>query len=333
MTQISVGQHGLPVGVESFGFFDRRSGPLRLPLSDYVAIPKLLLIFIVLCLSYLTKSVPFRASSRTGHCGVTGGVALPGQGQKQESNSELLNIREAANFLHVSEVSLRRWTNDGKLPCLRVGGRKERRFRRDDLVAFLDSTSKRSSGPPASDEPLPGPVMIEDFAIERGAHLCSFYRSDLGRLKISVSFLAAGLKDGEFCMLIASPDAAKHILENLLAVYPELDVARSNGQLFVSGGAQSGDQMYRELESNFVRALTRGYSAMRLVGDMAWAIDRGVDFNDLMEFEKRYNHDLAQRYPVVSVCQYDSRLFPGEVIHEALVCHEDTFNYPLSRFL
>ena len=122
---------------------------------------------------------------------------MPDQVQKRKPNSELLNIREAANFLHVSEVSLRRWTNAGKLPCLRVGGRKERRFRRDDLVAFLDSDSKRSSIRQASDEPSPGPVMIEDFAIERGAHLCSFYKSDLGRLKLSVSFLAAGLADGD----------------------------------------------------------------------------------------------------------------------------------------
>jgi len=175
--------------------------------------------------------------------------------------------------------------------------------------------------------------MIEDFAIERGAHLCSFYKSDLGRMKLSVSFLAAGLADGEFCMLIAGPRAGMHILENLLTVYPALDAARSNGQLLVSDGAQSGDQMYRELEGSFVQALTRGYSAMRLVGDMAWAIDRGIDLDDLMGFEQRYNHDLAQRYPIVSLCQYDSRLFPGEVIHEALVCHEDTFNYPLSRFL
>ena len=258
---------------------------------------------------------------------------MPDQVQKQTPTSELLNIREAASFLHVSEVSLRRWTNDGKLPCLRVGGRKERRFRRDDLVAFLDNDSKRSSSRLTSDEHSPGPVMIEDFAIERGAHLCSFYKSDLGRLKLSVSFLAAGLADGEFCMLIAGPGAGTHILENLLTVYPELDAARSNGQLLVSDGAQSGDQMYRELEGSFVQALTRGYSAMRLVGDMAWAIDRGIDLDDLMEFEQRYNHDLAQRYPIVSLCQYDSRLFPGEVIHEALVCHEDTFNYPLSRFL
>ena len=43
----------------------------------------------------------------------------------------LLNIEQAAHFLNVSETSLRRWTNDGRLACLRVGRRRERRFRKE----------------------------------------------------------------------------------------------------------------------------------------------------------------------------------------------------------
>ncbi len=254
-------------------------------------------------------------------------------GANTNTSPELLNVREAAGFLRVSEVSIRRWTNDGILPCLRVGGRKERRFQRHDLIEFLNKKSDGTSARRAVGKTAPGHVMIEDISIERGAHLCSFYKTDLGRLKISVSFLAAGLKDGEFCILIAGPDATTHIIENLRAVYGGLDTALESNQLMISGGAQSGDQMYQELEQCFVQALTRGISGIRLVGDMAWAIEQGLDLNDLMAFERRYDHDLAQRYPVVSVCQYDSRLFPGEIIHEALVCHEDTFNYPLSRFL
>ena len=47
---------------------------------------------------------------------------------------ELLDIEQAARFLNVSETSLRRWTNAGRLACLRVGRRQERRFRRVDLL-------------------------------------------------------------------------------------------------------------------------------------------------------------------------------------------------------
>ena len=37
---------------------------------------------------------------------------------------DLLDIRQAATLLKVSETSLRRWTNAGTLPCLRIDGRR-----------------------------------------------------------------------------------------------------------------------------------------------------------------------------------------------------------------
>ena len=55
-----------------------------------------------------------------------------------DDSEPLLDIEQAARFLNVSETSLRRWTNDGRLACLRVGRRRERRFRRADLLAFLE---------------------------------------------------------------------------------------------------------------------------------------------------------------------------------------------------
>jgi len=40
------------------------------------------------------------------------------------SDSEWLDIAQAAALLRVSEASLRRWTNGGRLPCRRIGGRQ-----------------------------------------------------------------------------------------------------------------------------------------------------------------------------------------------------------------
>ena len=57
---------------------------------------------------------------------------------RPDPNSDLLNIKEAAALLKVSEASLRRWTNAGRLACLRLGAKRERRFRRADLMAFLE---------------------------------------------------------------------------------------------------------------------------------------------------------------------------------------------------
>jgi excisionase family DNA binding protein len=58
-------------------------------------------------------------------------------------NERLLTLGEAARFLSVSKISLRRWTARNELACVRMGRRKDRRFRLNDLADFVYShTSK-----------------------------------------------------------------------------------------------------------------------------------------------------------------------------------------------
>lgn len=53
----------------------------------------------------------------------------------------LMTLDEAAAYLGVAKISLRRWTRDGQLRCVRVGQRGDRRFRRADLDAYLRANS------------------------------------------------------------------------------------------------------------------------------------------------------------------------------------------------
>lgn len=48
----------------------------------------------------------------------------------------LLDVKDAAAFLNVSEMTIRRWTNSGRLKCYRLGGRRDRRFQKSDLDEF-----------------------------------------------------------------------------------------------------------------------------------------------------------------------------------------------------
>ena len=59
----------------------------------------------------------------------------------------LLNTKEAARFLRVSEASIRRWTNSGLLPARRLGPRRERRFELSELEHFLGSTPGNRQAP------------------------------------------------------------------------------------------------------------------------------------------------------------------------------------------
>jgi len=245
-------------------------------------------------------------------------------------SDELLTIREAAALLSVSAVSLRRWTDSGKLRCLRVGGRRERRFRKTDLLDFMDSSRppNRSNGSRTSSG-----TMLAGLPVDYGSHLCSLYETDVGRVKLSVPFLAEGLRRGDVCFLVAGAEAQDQIIADLSEVSGNIATLRSSGQLILSFGDSTGDQMYSFLENEFLKATRGRERGLRVVGDMAWALDRGMEVNELREFETRFDQNLAHAYPVISLCQYDARRFSGIGMLGALKTHRDTFNYPLSRFL
>ena len=64
------------------------------------------------------------------------------------SESGLLTLDEAAAYLGVAKITLRRWTTSGQLRCVRVGSRRDRRFRKSDLDAYIKRNMTR--GRPAA---------------------------------------------------------------------------------------------------------------------------------------------------------------------------------------
>ncbi len=49
----------------------------------------------------------------------------------------LLTTSEVARMLHVHINTARRWSNSGILRSCRIGPRRDRRFRRDDILTLL----------------------------------------------------------------------------------------------------------------------------------------------------------------------------------------------------
>lgn len=250
--------------------------------------------------------------------------------------NDLLNTKQAAKFLNVSEISIRRWTNSGKLPCMRVGDRRERRFNRQDLASFLEKqSSSESEAKKIRDihDNKSTRILLEGISIDYGNHLCSLYETDIGRIKLSVPFLADGLRTGDKCYLIASKSTQDEIIHQLIAVYPDTMSAIENSRLVLSDGKLTSRDLYNYFEQQFLDSTRHGEQYIRVLGDMAWAIDKGMSVDELMDFEMRYNHSLAKKFAVVSLCQYDARKFSGTEILNALKNHEDTFQYPLSRLV
>lgn len=50
----------------------------------------------------------------------------------------LLNIKQTAQILNVSPWTLRQWDKKGKLVALRIGSRKDRRYKKEDIQKILN---------------------------------------------------------------------------------------------------------------------------------------------------------------------------------------------------
>ncbi len=224
---------------------------------------------------------------------------------------ELLDIKQAAQFLKVSETSLRRWTNAGWLACLRVGRKRERRFRRTDLLAFVEQQ-------PVAGAPLSRPP---------GSHMCGFYASDLSRVNLAVGFLADCLHPGSVSYLASAPDARHQILAHLKRRRPSVHSDIDAGRLVLSEYAATPPAQLDYWETTFAAATRAGAHSLRVVGDVSGGLGPQVAPHELVEYELGYDR-LQQRFPVATLCLYDVRGSSGLDMLDVLKCHEGVFRYP-----
>ena len=61
---------------------------------------------------------------------------------KLEDLPDLLTVREVADILRVSPLTIKRWGKRGKLPAIRINSRGDRRYRKEAVLWLLGMQSK-----------------------------------------------------------------------------------------------------------------------------------------------------------------------------------------------
>lgn len=246
------------------------------------------------------------------------------------ASNSLLNTREAAHFLRVSDASIRRWSDSGLLRVQRVGRRRERRFAQEDLREFLG----RSSGgrPPAAAEI--STINVGGAAVPLRTHLAPIYSTDLGRLRLSVPFLADGLRAGQPCYLVAAGEVLERYARALTDEESiDFAAAKDSGRLVVIPGPGANvPEAISNWERIFGKALAGGPTVLRVAGEMASEREVFGSEAEMMAYEEAYEV-MARRFPLVTLCQYDAREFDGEIILRVLKSHPDMFVQHLGGFL
>lgn len=236
---------------------------------------------------------------------------------------ELLTIKEAAALLRVSETSLRRWTSDGTLRCFRVGGRRERRFRRHDLMAVLEG-----GDPTAAREPQRPPAAPVHHGSGPRAHPvspvhgCAFYSSGDERVDQAVEFVDEALRLGNVSFVVAAPEVREAILDRLAvhrrSLQAEIDAAR----LVLSAYQASAAAQIDYWERAFTHSVRAGAKALRVVGDVTSArFTSQPTIEDAIAYEEAYEQRLVHRFPLTTLCQYDVRGLAGQEVLRVQAAH------------
>jgi excisionase family DNA binding protein len=181
-----------------------------------------------------------------------------------------LTIAEAAEFLHVSQTSLRRWTNSGKLRSFRVGGRNERRFLTNDLLAFV---------PPARHHPdlLKQPAAETQMIAEsetQARHICLFYLSVDEQWQMLRPYMLEYLNANMPVLYIQGSTPHDHLLDLLATEGLPLEDLIARGllrllppeQTYLLGGNLGSQGMSSFLEAVNLGALELGYQRILIIG-------------------------------------------------------------------
>lgn len=225
----------------------------------------------------------------------------------------MLNTREAARFLRVSQATVRRWFDAGLLPGYRVGRRKERRFYESDLLAFMERSIPAAAG-------VRG-LHVGGIEVRPPAHFAAFSSSDAGAVRVTAPFLADGVRLRQPTFLVASGA--------MLDAYAK--VVDLDGVHVVSFEGGAAADAISQWENSFTLALAGGPTVIRVVGEMAEERPMFSSEDEMLHYEEAFEA-MSRRYPAVTICQYDVRHFEGLTVLRALKAHPDLFQYPTGAF-
>ncbi len=221
----------------------------------------------------------------------------------------LLDIKDAAQFLNVSVMTIRRWTNAGKLKCFRVGRKRERRFYMRDLEDLPHDSKGHRLKPLGlgGRERVPG-----------GAHMTHFYAGKEDAHRVSIPYLLEGIERGEVLLVVMPPEGSSDLFEDMERKGHPVGNWLERGRLCVSDGMGSPEEMVRYLGDFAARA-----HEFRVLGDMIWTVRKGWEADALSALEQSF----PQAPPVekgLFLCQYSLEDFAGTTIMMAAEWHRQT---------
>ncbi|WP_167828783.1 MEDS domain-containing protein [Streptomyces sp. MZ04] len=162
-----------------------------------------------------------------------------------------------------------------------------------------------------------------------GDHACLGFDDDEDRWELRAAYTDIGLSRGEQVMLFTDPATTPAIAaEQLRAAGFPFEEAFHDGQLVVVNEVPGYDpdsgfdpaERARTWVELTEQARHKGFSGLRVVGDMGWAAEPGVDHDLLVAYETGLSPLFAE-IGFTAVCEYDRRRFGDDLLRRIRRAH------------
>jgi len=161
-----------------------------------------------------------------------------------------------------------------------------------------------------------------------GAHLCAFYRDHLELQQLCVSFLTAGLAQGQYCLWITAPPVdAQQALKAVTEALPTAQRYMDRQQLeivpytewYVRDGRFDRQEVIRRWEEKAVVAAKAGYEGIRITGNPAW-LHTEAQWLEFGVYEREVDQALRQQR-MMALCTYPTRHCDSEQMIRTMQNH------------
>jgi len=171
--------------------------------------------------------------------------------------------------------------------------------------------------------------MTELERLKPGDHVCLVHDSpEKWSVGTIVPFFELGLRRGERCLYIVESHRTDELRGRLRQAGLDVAALESSGQLvFQERETYTGrlsfdpNRMIATLIAEAEKTVDKGYPALRVADEMAWALPGRPGSEKVLEYEARLNRDFFPRYPCLGICQYHRGKFGAEIIKGAVMTH------------
>ncbi|MBN1290084.1 MAG: MEDS domain-containing protein [Actinobacteria bacterium] len=173
------------------------------------------------------------------------------------------------------------------------------------------------------------PVGIRSVSdLQPGDHTCCIYENDEQHRDLLTSYMRVGLAENDKIIYIVDERADRVLIEYLeqkrVDPYPFLESGQLSfmtaDEAYLRNGKFDPGEMIDLLRSEMGIALNEGYRALRVTGEMSWALKGLPGSERLIEYEARLN-EFFPGSACMAICQYDGRIFNPEVLLSVLSTH------------